>query len=235
MRIAVLPPLFPTLAILGAIAPCLLASPPALAASLPVPTLTAELTPAGTPVGQTISGTNVTVTGVTSSLGSATPQDLVALTGMQSLSELLGYTNTMGISMPMTMTGTETILTRSDGGALYIFQTQDANGNPIVFLGDWTSGNSYGVQIAKVGAGGAVSEFQAHGMNGTFTAPWWSPDPQDYWSKYASFQLPGSSALASRPLAVRTEAMFLRSEWRPNLQHLQGGGGACERMALGGS
>lgn len=152
--------------------------------ALATPDEVKALSSAGTPVGQAILGPNgqpfldpagnpVTVTGVRTDPGNATPVSIANALKVP-MGDLVGYAGSVGINLPLLMTGTITTVTRSDGGMERVFSYASASGDRFVFLADQTGPNVFGIRIANVHADGQGAVLTGHGLNGNFTnPPWW--------------------------------------------------------------
>lgn len=165
---------------------------PALA--LDTPEAVQALSSAGTAVGSPLLDPNgdpyldavgnpVTVTSSTTEYGQATATSL-ANTLRMPVGDLLAQADSLGISIPLMMTGKVTTVTRSDGGTEHVFSFKAANGDTYVFLADQTGPNVYGIRIANVHANGLGTILTAHGLNGNFTSPPWylsREAKQQYW------------------------------------------------------
>lgn len=108
------------------------------------------------------------------------------------LADLFSYASSLGIEMPMMMSGTLTTVTRSDGGTEQVYVFQAADGSQALFMADRTGSNVYGIRIAHVEPSGRARVTTAHGLNGNFTNPPWylsARAREDYWIRTDIAQL----------------------------------------------
>lgn len=156
-----------------------LVAAPAWAAEAPLEVQ--ALSSAGVPVGSALrdpagnpyldaSGKPVVVVASTTESGQATALSL-ANTLKVSVADLLGYADSLGISLPLVMNGQVTTVKRSDGGIERVFSARAENGDTYVFLADQTGPNVYGIRIATVHPDGMGEILTGHGLNGNFTSP----------------------------------------------------------------
>lgn len=125
--------------------------------------------PSGNPY-RDAAGRPVVVTDSQTAASQATALSL-ANTLKVSVGDLLGYAQSLGISLPLVMNGTMTTVKRSDGALERIFSARAENGDTYVFLADQTGPNVYGIRIANVHPNGMGDILTAHGLNGNFTNP----------------------------------------------------------------
>jgi hypothetical protein len=189
----------------------LLVQAPAFAAETPA--LAEALSSARTGVGNVISDGNgqpvtdaqgmpLRVTGVTTDPASQTVASLATALRVP-VADLLAYAGRLGMTLPMVMTGTQTLVTRSDGGVEQIFVFK-ANGGEYAFMADKTGNNAFGLRMANVESSGMGRIMTAHGLNGNFTNPPWylsEEAKRDYWIAWGEERIltpPVSTATAPR-------------------------------------
>lgn len=105
--------------------------------------------------------------------------------------DLFTYASRLGMSLPLLMHGTQTTVTRSDGGVEQVFVFK-VNGHEYAFMADKTGSNVFGVRMANVDATGMGRLMTAHGLNGNFTDPPWYLSPEakkDYWIAWGQEQI----------------------------------------------
>lgn len=107
------------------------------------------------------------------------------------LGDLFTYAGRLGMSLPLVMHGTQTTVTRSDGGVEQVF-VFNVNGHEYAFMADKTGDNVFGVRMANVDAAGMGQLMTAHGLNGNFTNPPWylsEEAKRDYWIAWGQEQI----------------------------------------------
>lgn len=151
-------------------------------------------------------GYPLTVTAIETSASSQTLTSLANALRVP-IADLLAYTQRLGMTLPILMTGTQTTVVRSDGGVEQIFVFKAANGHEYAFMADKTGNNVFGIRIANVDPTGMAQLMTAHGLNGNFTnPPWYLTDAakKDYWIAWGQEQIftPAPPTMANGPRGV---------------------------------